>query len=1045
MAPPLDHVIERPEVGDVLLETLLAADAQEIGLSTALHGAGGFGKTTLAAWACHRPEVYDFYRGGLLWLTIGQETRDAALAERINDLAFVVSGRRPSIADPLIAGAELGRLLDERDPLLLVLDDVWHESQLRPFRVGGGRCTRLVTTRVPDLLPPAAARFLVDVMSPEQARLVITQGITDFPAGRADALAAACGRWPVLLGLVNRVLRRRTARGEASAEAVDWVLGRLTAQGPAALDPSRPADRAQAVAATVEASLGLLSPAGRARCLDLAIFPEDVPIPLTVLSLLWPGDVEAACEELTSVGLIADYRLDAPGPRLLLHDVIRSYLRTCLTDEASVHVRLVRGVERLVGDKWWDLPAEAEYLWRFLPYHVHKAGLPIEPVSDLRWVAAKTLHQGSLVGALTDLELGATPAARALRSVLAPVARLFGPIDPATAIGATLASRVRGVEGLEEVYSAYRRTLPRPRLEPAWPLPDREASVGHTGGVTDCAFSPDGTLLATSSDDQTVRLWHTPDGTARGVLEGHSGGIWTCAFSPDGTLLATGGDDHTVRLWRVSDATPQEILVGHRGLVGDCAFSPDATLLATVSTDGSARLWSVPDGACVAVLMSHAGPVTCCAFSPDGMLLATAGHDRIVRLWSVRDRRLLVRLHGHTDRVQGCSFSADGLLATVGADSMVRLWDTRDGSSAGVLTGHRGFVTDCQFAPDGRLATTGHDETVRLWRDGVQFQVWSGHTAWIRRCAFSRDGGLMATAAYDGTARIWRTADGTSSVLSAQRAWVRGCAFSPDGRLLATASDDLTARVLRIEDGVEVASLSGHGGRVNGCAFSPDSAVLATSSSDGIARLWRSGSPEVELTGHTEGVNGCRFSPDGRLLATPSDDRTVRLWRARDGEVLTVLRGHADRVNDCAFSPDGARVISGGNDGTVRVWRDGRPEMVLEGHTDVVNGCAFAPAGSMIASSSDDGTIILWDLAAAAPRAVLRGHTSWVDRCAFSPDGAVLASASNDGTVRVWDVTTAACLAALRVAGPVTGIAWHPGGGLLATGGGAGAYLLRYT
>ncbi|MGH3658865.1 MAG: NB-ARC domain-containing protein, partial [Micromonosporaceae bacterium] len=137
-------MVERPELGDRLIAALSAPAATEVGLTTALAGAGGFGKTTLAAWVCHRPEIRRRYPGGLLWVTVGQEVHGANLAEKINDLACALCGHRPAISDPDAAGAELGRLLSEREPTLLAVDDVWDDHQLRPFRFGGQACTRLV-------------------------------------------------------------------------------------------------------------------------------------------------------------------------------------------------------------------------------------------------------------------------------------------------------------------------------------------------------------------------------------------------------------------------------------------------------------------------------------------------------------------------------------------------------------------------------------------------------------------------------------------------------------------------------------------------------------------------------------------------------------------------------------------------------------------------------------------------------------------------------------------------------------------------------------
>src|SRR5215470_4559300 len=204
MAPPLDRMVRRPELADQLITALTAPEPAEVGLTTPLHGAGGFGKTHLATWACHHPEINQRYPGGLLWVTVGQEVHGADLAVRVNDLAFALCGQRPALSDPEAAGAELGRLLDERGTaVLLVVDDVWHLSQLRPFRIRGRSCTRLVTTRIPGLLPAHGVRILVDAMPGDQARQLVADGVAGLPAGAAEQLAELARRWPLLLNLAN--------------------------------------------------------------------------------------------------------------------------------------------------------------------------------------------------------------------------------------------------------------------------------------------------------------------------------------------------------------------------------------------------------------------------------------------------------------------------------------------------------------------------------------------------------------------------------------------------------------------------------------------------------------------------------------------------------------------------------------------------------------------------------------------------------------------------------------------------------------------------
>jgi hypothetical protein len=224
----------------------------------------------------------------------------------------------------------------------------------------------------------------------------------------------------------------------------------------------------------------------------------------------------------------------------------------------------------------------------------------------------------------------------------------------------------------EKARPALREKLSRERGDHR---PLARTLTGHDGPVNGVAFSPNGRLLATASDDKTVRLWNPAGGEHRRTLTGHDGAVLGVAFSPAGGLLATAGRDGTVRLWDPAAGEHRHTLTGHDGSVNGVAFSPAGGLLATAGRDGTVRLWNPAAGEHRHTLTGHDGAVLGVAFSPAGRLLATAGRDRTVRLWDPAAGEHRHTLTGHSGAVLGVAFSPAGLLATAGRDRRVRLWD----------------------------------------------------------------------------------------------------------------------------------------------------------------------------------------------------------------------------------------------------------------------------------------------------------------------------------------------------------------------------------
>jgi WD40 repeat protein len=554
---------------------------------------------------------------------------------------------------------------------------------------------------------------------------------------------------------------------------------------------------------------------------------------------------------------------------------------------------------------------------------------------------------------------------------------------------------------------------------------------GHTNGVSQVAYSPDGKSIVSLGG--TLIVWDARTGREKWSVPNVMGmPVSSVAFSPDSKILA-GNVNLVIKFWDAQ--TGKE--VGTTNEIGGSplAYSPDGKSLAGGGFGGTLRVFDVgtrKEIFSVNASGKGAAGVQNVAFSPDGKLLA-AGGDDFIRVWDWRAGKEVLSLQGPSFRVENLAFSPDGKRLLGGVLSRLKAWDTASGKEqfSLELDGYHPVLS-----PDGeRMAGAGREGAVHVWdvRTGKEKMVFRGHVHWVNCVAFSPDGQFLVSGGGDHTVKVWdlRSPQGSLLLTDAPNT-LAGAAFSPDSKLVAGGSSFFDTRwswytgggvkVWDPRTGEVRATLAGQRGEMTSVAFSPDGTLVAGASWGATVKVWdlAAGREVFSLEGHKGRVLAVAFSPNGKRMVSLEDGGAdadggalpgrARMWDANTGKELFTCPGGVANEACVAFMPDG-RYFAYASGSQIRVMEaeTGKKCFTLKGDFGGVQGLACSPDGRRLACARFGGRVELWDLEQRKQIFSLKGHTHqprMMTGVAFSPDGERIASSDLE-EIKVWDAVTA--------------------------------------
>ncbi|KAA0199861.1 hypothetical protein HAZT_HAZT003310 [Hyalella azteca] len=177
--------------------------------------------------------------------------------------------------------------------------------------------------------------------------------------------------------------------------------------------------------------------------------------------------------------------------------------------------------------------------------------------------------------------------------------------------------------------------------------------VGHEKDINCICVAPKDKLVATASEDRTIKVWSGDRLSLEGTLRGHKRGVWSVQFSPVDKLLVSSSADGTLAIWLLESMTLAKTLSGHECGVLNVSWLNRGLQLVSTSASGIVKIWEVKTSTCLDSLSAHDEQrVWAVDVSHDGEKIVTGGEDSKIIVWRDVTQTVLAKQAEEKQRIE---------------------------------------------------------------------------------------------------------------------------------------------------------------------------------------------------------------------------------------------------------------------------------------------------------------------------------------------------------------------------------------------------------